>query len=125
MIVVTNRLPVAAGREEEFEEKFRARARRVESAAGFVRLEILRPQARVKDESGQWRTTKASDAPLEYEVRSYWRSMSDFDEWTGGEAFRGAHEKVLDDNGRPTAERLPSGLLLGRPVIRFFEVLEE
>ncbi|HLN84791.1 MAG TPA: antibiotic biosynthesis monooxygenase, partial [Candidatus Binatia bacterium] len=43
MIVVSNRLQVAKGREKEFEERFEGRARLVENMPGFVRLEILRP----------------------------------------------------------------------------------
>jgi heme-degrading monooxygenase HmoA len=43
MIVVSNRLQVAQGREEDFEKRFEGRARLVEHMPGFVRLEILRP----------------------------------------------------------------------------------
>lgn len=123
MFVVKNRLPVARGREGDFEAKFADRARRVESATGFVRLEILRPIPRRKDPaSGRW----AQDDPdvLHYEVRSYWQSMQAFDAWTESDAFSSAHERVLNKQGRADAGKLEHGLLSGRPEIQFHEVLE-
>ena len=120
MIVVKNRLPVTAGREQEFEEKFQARARQVESAPGFLKLEILRPVPRVKNEDGNWQND--SPAVLHYEVRSYWDSLDAFDAWKKSEAFSGAHQRVLDKKGQPAAHKLETGLLAGRPEIEFHQV---
>jgi heme-degrading monooxygenase HmoA len=74
MIVVANRIPVAAGWEEAFEERFRHRAGQVEKQPGFVRMEILRPV-----ESGP------------YVVKTYWESMDAFRAWTESKDFRAAH----------------------------------
>ncbi|SCX93261.1 Heme-degrading monooxygenase HmoA [Thiohalorhabdus denitrificans] len=74
VIVVANRIPVAEGWEEAFEERFRNRAGQVEQQPGFVRMEILRPV-----ESGP------------YVVKTYWESMAAFRAWTESEDFRAAH----------------------------------
>ena len=77
MIVVANRIPVAEGWEEAFEERFRNRAGQVEQQPGFVRMEILRP------------VEEGGEAP--YVVKTYWESMEAFRAWTESEDFRTAH----------------------------------
>ena len=37
MFIVTNRIPVAAGHEEDFEERFRNRAHLIDQHPGFVK----------------------------------------------------------------------------------------
>ena len=44
MIVVTNRIPVAAGWEEKFEDRFKKRVHLVDQSPGFIRNEVHRPQ---------------------------------------------------------------------------------
>ena len=53
MIVVTNRIPVAAGHEIDFEDRFRNRAHLIDQSPGFVRNEVHRPRPmRFDRESG-------------------------------------------------------------------------
>lgn len=75
MYLVTNRVYVAEGWGETFEERFRQRAGRIERNPGFVRMEILRPEAE----------------GLPYLVQSAWESKEAFDAWVGSEDFREAH----------------------------------
>src|SRR5256885_16869938 len=88
MIVVSNRLQVAKGHEEEFEKRFEGRARLVENMPGFVRLEILRP---VKSDY--------------YIVLTHWRDEASFRAWTDSGEVKEAHRK------RPPSERFagPNG----------------
>ena len=44
MIVVTNRIPVAAGYEIDFEDRFKKRVRLVDRSPGFIRNEVHRPR---------------------------------------------------------------------------------
>lgn len=89
MIVVMNRIPVAEGREADFEKTFTERDRAVDSMSGFVDLQVLRP--------AEGRT---------YVVLTRWKSREDFERWTQSEAFVAAHRKqtpTLAEN-RPTLE---------------------
>ena len=44
MIVVTNRIPVAEGHEEDFEDRFSKRVHLVDQSPGFIRNEVHRPR---------------------------------------------------------------------------------
>lgn len=91
MIVVTSRIPVAAGRESEFEERFRRRAHRVDRNPGFIRNEVHRPRPMKFDRrSGEFIPDPAQ--PAFYEVKTWWRSFEDFEDWTKTAAFAEAHE---------------------------------
>jgi len=79
MYVVANRVPVASGWEEQFEERFRRRAGQVDKQPGFVRMDILRPV----DE----------DSP--YVVLTTWEDEAAFDNWVGSEDFKLAHQNPL------------------------------
>lgn len=86
MIVVSNRIPVVQGREEDFAERFRTRAGLVENHPGFVRMEILRPEP-ISLHGQQM-------GGSEYHVvLTYWRSKEDFVAWTQSEDFRAAHNR--------------------------------
>jgi len=94
MIVVMNRITVAEGREEEFEQTFLNRDRAVDQMTGFIDLQVLR--------SSEGRT---------YIVMTRWNSREAFDTWTSSEAFLAAHKK-------------PSpGFAETRPVLEIYEVL--
>ncbi len=96
MIVVTNRIPVADGYEEEFEERFRNRAHLIDESPGFVKNQILRPvQRRFDHQTGEW---KDSEEQGYYLVQTYWESEQAFWDWTNSESFRAAH------SNRPPAE---------------------
>lgn len=96
MIVVMNRITVAKGREQEFEETFLTRDRAVDQMAGFLDLHVLRPT--------EGRT---------YVVMTRWNSREAFDNWTTSEAFRAAHRKGS------------SGLAQDRPVLEIYEVFSQ
>ena len=105
MIVVSNRIPVAAGQEAAFEERFRNRAGLIENHPGFVRLEILRPTS-VKMHGGEMGVS-----PF-YVVLTYWRSKADFLRWTESEDFRKAH-----------ADRPPKEMFAGPNVFEMHEII--
>jgi heme-degrading monooxygenase HmoA len=94
MIVVMNRITVAEGREEEFEQTFLTPDRAVDQMTGFIDLQVLRPS--------EGRT---------YIVMTRWNSREAFDTWTTSEVFLSAH-------------RNPSpGFSESRPVLEIYEVL--
>lgn len=79
MYIVTNRVPVARGWEETFEERFRKRAGQIEHQPGFVRMEVLRPDG--------------ADTP--YVVQTTWRDKTAFEAWVGSDDFRAAHANPM------------------------------
>jgi heme-degrading monooxygenase HmoA len=90
MIVTTNRIPVAAGHEADFEERFKHRVHLVDRAPGFIRNEVHRPKPKFFDrDSGEWRNDP--DAQGYYEIKTWWRSFDDFIAWTQSESFAEAH----------------------------------
>lgn len=90
MIVVTNRIPVAEGYEETFEDRFRRRAHLVDRAPGFIRNQVLRPKPmRLDHASGQWSPDPETEAY--YEVKTWWQSFDDFVAWTKSPSFAEAH----------------------------------
>lgn len=110
MIVVTNRIPVAPGWEEKFEDRFRARRHLVDRAPGFVRNEVHRPRPmRLDHASGTW--SEDSEKQGCYEVKTWWRSFEDFVAWTKSEAFAEAH-----------ASRPPKEMFAGPNALEIHEV---
>lgn len=96
MFVVTNRIPVAEGHEEAFEDRFRNRAHLIDQAPGFIKNLVLRPvQRRFNHKTGAW---EESPEPGHYLVQTYWESEEAFWGWTRSESFRIAH------SNRPPAE---------------------
>jgi heme-degrading monooxygenase HmoA len=79
MFIVANRVPVAAGYEEIFEERFQKRAGQIDKQAGFVRMQILRPAS--------------DDAP--YVVLTTWQDRASFQAWVGSEDFKLAHSNPM------------------------------
>jgi heme-degrading monooxygenase HmoA len=106
MIVVSNRIQVAAGYEKEFEQRFEGRARLVEKHEGFVRLEILRPRKVMLHGSEQ-------GGSQYYVVLTYWRSPEDFTNWTASDAFREAH-----------SNRPPKEMFSGPNVFEMHEIIQ-
>jgi heme-degrading monooxygenase HmoA len=96
MIVVMNRIPVAEGREQEFEQTLTERNRAVDCMPGFIDLQVLRP--------AEGRT---------YVVMSRWKSRAAFDQWTQSEAFITAHRKQAP------------GFAENQPTLEIFEVFTE
>jgi heme-degrading monooxygenase HmoA len=109
--VVTNRIPVAQGHEEDFEERFRKRAHLIDQSPGFIKNLILRPvQRRFDHASGAWVESKEQGY---YLVQTYWESEQDFWNWTRSESFRIAH------SNRPPAE-----MFAGANVLEIHEVIQ-
>ncbi len=79
MFMVANRVFVAPGWEEQFEERFRKRAGRIEQQPGFVRMEVLRPVS--------------EDTP--YVVNTVWEDEAAFRSWIGSADFKEAHANPL------------------------------
>lgn len=96
MIVVMNRITVAEGREQDFEQTFVERDRAVDLMPGFIDLQVLRPT------EGQT-----------YIVLTRWASRESFDAWTQSQAFLSAHRKQSP------------GLAASRPVLEIYEVFTQ
>ena len=110
MIVVTNRIPVAPGWEEKFEDRFRDRAHLVDQSPGFVRNEVHRPRPmKMSHETGEWEPDP--DKQAYYEVKTWWESWEDFVAWTKSESFREAH-----------SNRPPKEMFAGRNVLEVHEI---
>jgi len=91
MIVVTNRIPVSEGHESEFEDRFSRRAHLVDQAPGFVRNEVHRPRpVRFDHESGRFVDDPNGEGY--YEVKTWWKTLADFEAWTKSPAFAEAHK---------------------------------
>jgi heme-degrading monooxygenase HmoA len=106
MIVVSNRIPVAAGHEAAFEQRFAGRAGLVENHPGFIRLEILRPKAI------QMHNQRLGGSDY-YVVLTYWENEEAFRKWTESEDFRLAH-----------ANRPPKEMFAGPNVFEMHEVIQ-
>lgn len=79
MYVVTNRVPVAAGYQDMFEERFRNRAGQIDKQPGFVRMQVLKPDM--------------PDTP--FLVQTTWRDKASFEAWLKSEDFRTAHSNPM------------------------------
>lgn len=77
MITVMNRIAVKPEYAEQFEERFRQRARLVEGMPGFLRNDVLRP----------------AQAGKPYIVLTYWETREAFEAWTHSDAFRQGHAR--------------------------------
>jgi heme-degrading monooxygenase HmoA len=93
MFIIMNRIPVAEGREQDFEKTFTERDRAVDRMPGFIDLQVLRP----------------AEGRL-YVVLTRWQSHEAFKAWTESEAFIAAHRKQTP------------GLAEGRPMLEIYEV---
>lgn len=69
VLIVSNRIPVAKGHEEEFERRWT-----ITKSPGFIRTEVLRP-------------VNADH----YVVMTHWRSKEDVEHWTESQSFMEAH----------------------------------
>ncbi|MGD8909991.1 MAG: antibiotic biosynthesis monooxygenase [Chromatiales bacterium] len=79
MFIVANRVPVAEGYREMFEERFRERAGRIEKQPGFMRMQVLQP----------------AKPELPYVVLTTWQDKVSFEAWVGSEDFRNAHANPM------------------------------
>jgi heme oxygenase (mycobilin-producing) len=111
LIVVTNRIPVAAGHEADFEDRFRRRAHLIDQSPGFIKNLVLRPvQRRFNHQTGAWEESKEQGY---YLVQTYWESEQDFWNWTRSDSFRQAH-----------SSRPPSDMFAGPSVLEIHDVIQ-
>ncbi|MCC7494392.1 MAG: antibiotic biosynthesis monooxygenase [Fimbriimonadaceae bacterium] len=102
MIVVANRILVAPGYEEAFEERFRRRAGLVDASPGFLRNLVLRP-------------VPGGHSKAEcYSVLTFWEDFASFEAWTQSDAFRQAH-----------ADRPPREMFSGPSTLEIHEVVSD
>jgi heme-degrading monooxygenase HmoA len=106
VIVVTTRFAVAEGRESDFEERLRQGVQLLERPPGLLRNELHRPCAlRFEQALGQFVPEAARS--VRYEVKTWWRSLQDFEDWTQSPAFaQSASRRALHDTfiGRETLD---------------------
>lgn len=79
MVIITNRIYVANGWEERFEERFRNRAGKVEQQPGCIRMQVLRPES--------------PDSP--YVVETTWEDQAAFQQWVASDDFKVAHQTPM------------------------------
>lgn len=91
-----NRVPIALGWEQAFEERFRRRAGQVENNPGFVRMEVMKPAGTGKP----------------YVVSTAWRDRAAFEAWVSSEDFKRAH-----------ADPLPKDAYAGEGTLEQYEVI--
>jgi heme-degrading monooxygenase HmoA len=104
LFVVTNRIPVSEGMEEQFEDRFRNRAHLIDSSPGFIKNEVLRPiNRRFNHKTGGWDESTEQGF---YLIQTYWESEKNFWDWTQSESFRKAH------SNRPPAEMFAGSSVL-------------
>lgn len=91
-----NRFSVTDGRETDFEEAFKGRARMIDGMPGFISLDVMRPTG---DEGV-------------FVSMARWDSLEAFEGWTSSDEFKEAHK-----NRHP-------GMFTGHPKLEIFEVFD-
>ena len=91
MFVSINHIPVAEGREADFEALWRSRDRSVEDQPGFISLDVLKPGMIL---------SMSEDPPTKqdntYHVLTRWESRETFLSWVRSDAFKKAHRRDRD-----------------------------
>lgn len=95
MFVAMSRFTVANGMSDEVKQAFRDRPHLVDSAPGFVRMDVISP----------------ADAPEELWLITYWHDEPSYHRWHRGPAHHASHRYI------------PKGLKLvpNSTLVRFFE----
>lgn len=110
MIVVTNRIPVNEGHEDDFEDRFKKRVHLVDSAPGFVRNEVHRPKPMKMGKDG---FSPDPDGEGFYEIKTWWQSVADFQEWIKSPSFAEAHK-----------DKTPKDMFRGANILEVHEVIQ-
>lgn len=102
MFIAMNNFRVKAGRQGEFEERWRARESYLAQVDGFVHFALLK-----------------GDEPGDYASHTIWRDRAAFEAWTESPSFAAAHRQgsvgpVLD--GPPHLRLLESVITEGQPI---------
>lgn len=74
VVVLSNRIPVTKGAEEEFERRWKNKKWTIANHPGFIRTEVLKP-------------VKADPCV----VLTHRQTMRDFEDWTKSDAFMESH----------------------------------
>ena len=77
MFIAMNRFQINAGREADFEARWRERDSYLNDVPGFERFALLKGES--------------NGTTTEYVSHSTWRSRADFDAWTKSDAFTRGH----------------------------------
>lgn len=113
MIVVTNKIPIAEGHEEDFEDRFSKRAHLVDQSPGFIRNEVHRPRPmKFSHEAGKF--VPDPEKRGYYEVKTWWKSFEAFEDWTQSPQFAEAHKS-----------RPPKEMFAGSNILDVHEVFLE
>jgi heme-degrading monooxygenase HmoA len=99
MVVVANRIFVAAAHAEAFEDLFRTRARLVDRMAGFLGNQVLRPLGQGDP----------------YVILTLWETRRNFETWIRSEEFVQGHAR---------AGALPKDAFTAPAKVEVFEVLQ-
>jgi len=75
--VITNRVPVAKGYEDAFEERFRNRAGLLDNEPGFLRNEVLLPRP-MKMDMAAGGLVPDDDKQGYFLIKIWWRDFDDF-----------------------------------------------
>jgi len=110
VIVVSNRIPVTPGHEEAFEQLFRASMKHVHDQPGFIRNEIHRRRP-MKRDGRRW--IEDPEGETHHEIKTWWRSLADFEGWVGSESFAAAHR-----------ERPSTDMVRGPAQLSIYEVVD-
>ncbi len=112
MFVITNRMAVAEGHEEDFEKRFKERAKLIDGRKGFIQLRVLKPvRKRFNHKTG-----KIEESPDRgvYQIQTVWEDEKSFWDWTGSEEFRDAHK-----------DRPPAEMFTAPNAMEMHEVIQE
>lgn len=90
MFISINHIPVKAGREADFEKRFRERDRSVEKQPGFHSLDVLKPGSRMIMGSAP------ESCGNEYQVLTRWTDEAAFKSWIGSDSFKQSHSRDID-----------------------------
>jgi len=90
MYVTINHIPVADGRETDFEALWHSREGSIEGQPGFVSLDILKPGMKMTHGGPPEKQDNT------YHVMTRWESEEAFLRWVGSEDFRRAHDRKVD-----------------------------
>ena len=78
MFIVLSRFVVANGKSEEVRAAFRGRPHLVDSAPGFVRMEVLSPR----------------EQPDEFWLMTWWTGEQHYDTWHRSHAYHDSHKGI-------------------------------
>jgi heme oxygenase (mycobilin-producing) len=87
VIVVTTRFSVPQDEQSEFEQRLRDGVHLLQQPPGLIRNEVHRPCA-IRFEQSRNQFVPERRPVAQYEVKTWWRSLEDFEDWTQGPAFQ-------------------------------------